>query len=75
MEVVQRYNQLKLACTCTAFKVRHPLYPNTPDNRYLKFLSDYPDLVQRIPQYYIAAYVGVKASSLSRSRKRLAARR
>jgi len=51
------------------------LYTDTPDNRYLKFLSDYPELVQRIPQYYIAAYVGVKAPSLSRIRKRLAAKR
>lgn len=50
------------------------LYTDTPDKRYLKFLSDYPELVQRIPQYYIAAYVGVKAPSLSRIRKRLAAR-
>jgi CRP-like cAMP-binding protein len=51
------------------------LYTDTPDNRYLKFLAEYPDLVQRIPQYYIAAYVGVKAPSLSRIRKRLAERR
>jgi CRP-like cAMP-binding protein len=51
------------------------LYTDTPDNRYLKFLADYPELVQRIPQYYIAAYVGVKAPSLSRIRKRLAGRR
>ena len=50
------------------------LYTDTPDNRYLKFMSDYPELVQRIPQYYIAAYVGVKAPSLSRIRKRLATR-
>jgi hypothetical protein len=28
--------------------------------------------VQRIPQYYIASYVGVKPESLSRIRKRLA---
>jgi len=48
------------------------LYTDSPDNRYLKFLSNYPDLVQRIPQYYIASYVGVKAPSLSRIRKRLA---
>jgi CRP-like cAMP-binding protein len=27
------------------------LYTDTPDNRYLKFLADYPELVQRIPQY------------------------
>jgi CRP-like cAMP-binding protein len=50
-------------------------YTDTPDNRYLKFLSNYPGLVQRIPQYYIASYVGVKAPSLSRIRKRLASRR
>jgi CRP-like cAMP-binding protein len=50
------------------------LYTDTPDNRYLKFLSTYPVLVQRIPQYYIASYVGVKAPSLSRIRKRLASR-
>lgn len=51
------------------------LYTDSPDKRYLKFLSEYPELVQRIPQYYIAAYVGVKAPSLSRIRKRLASRR
>jgi CRP-like cAMP-binding protein len=51
------------------------LYTDTPDNRYLKFLSNYTGLVQRIPQYYIASYVGVKAPSLSRIRKRLASRR
>jgi CRP-like cAMP-binding protein len=50
------------------------LYTDSPDNRYLKFLSNYPQLVQRIPQYYIASYVGVKAPSLSRIRKRLASR-
>jgi CRP-like cAMP-binding protein len=47
------------------------LYTDAPDTRYLKFLSNYPQLVQRIPQYYIASYVGVKAPSLSRIRKRL----
>ena len=50
------------------------LYTDTPDNRYLKFLASYAGLVQRIPQYYIASYVGVKAPSLSRIRKRLASR-
>ena len=50
------------------------LYTDAPDTRYLKFLSNYPALVQRIPQYYIASYVGVKAPSLSRIRKRLIAK-
>ncbi|MCL7987298.1 Crp/Fnr family transcriptional regulator [Sphingobacterium sp. lm-10] len=46
-------------------------YTDSPHNRYRKFLLDFPELVQRIPQYYIAAYVGVKPPSLSRIRKRL----
>jgi CRP-like cAMP-binding protein len=49
------------------------LYTDTPEQRYLQFLRTYPDLAQRIPQYYIASYVGIKPPSLSRIRKRLAA--
>jgi CRP-like cAMP-binding protein len=50
------------------------LYADPPPARYQQFLAIYPDLVQRIPQYYVASYVGVKPQSLSRIRKRLAAR-
>ncbi|KOY87282.1 hypothetical protein AD998_14990 [bacterium 336/3] len=46
------------------------IYMHTPDQRYLHFLKTYPEIVQRIPQYYIASYVGVKPQSLSRIRKR-----
>jgi CRP-like cAMP-binding protein len=48
------------------------LYTDTPDVRYTKFVATFPDLVQRIPQYYIASYVGVKPQSLSRIRRRIA---
>jgi CRP/FNR family transcriptional regulator, anaerobic regulatory protein len=37
--------------------------------RYYKFMNDYPALINRIPQYYIAAYLGIKPQSLSRIRK------
>jgi len=47
------------------------IYTDTPEMRYQKFLLNYPAIVQRIPQYYIASYVGVKPQSLSRIRKRL----
>jgi CRP-like cAMP-binding protein len=49
-------------------------YTESPEARYLKFLKQFPELNQRIPQYYIASYVGVKPPSLSRIRKRLATR-
>lgn len=42
-----------------------------PEDRYRYFLEKYKDLVQRIPQYLIASYVGVKPQSLSRIRKRI----
>jgi CRP-like cAMP-binding protein len=46
-------------------------YTDTPEKRYLQFLRNFPDLVQKMPQYYIASYVGVKPQSLSRIRKRI----
>lgn len=50
------------------------MYTDTPEQRYLGFLATYPDLAQRLPQYHIASYVGVKPQSLSRIRKRMAER-
>ena len=47
------------------------LYVDTAEQRYLNFLKLYPDMQQRIPQYYIASYVGVQPQSLSRIRKRI----
>lgn len=37
--------------------------------RYHKFVNEKPHLINRIPQYYIAAYLGIKPQSLSRIRK------
>ena len=47
-------------------------YEDSPEQRYARFVRTYPDLQQRIPQYYIASYVGVKPQSLSRIRGRAA---
>lgn len=44
---------------------------DTAEQRYLKLLQSRPELFQKIPQYQIASYVGVKPESLSRIRKRL----
>jgi CRP-like cAMP-binding protein len=49
-------------------------YTETPEVRYEGFLKNHPDLQQRISQYHIASFVGVKPQSLSRIRKRIFSR-
>lgn len=46
-------------------------YTETPELRYERFLKNHADLQQRISQYHVASYVGVKPQSLSRIRKRI----
>jgi CRP-like cAMP-binding protein len=38
--------------------------------RYLQFMKTHPNLFNRIPQYHIAAYLGIKPQSLSRIRSK-----
>jgi CRP-like cAMP-binding protein len=44
----------------------------TADERYLDFIRKYPNIEQRIPQYQVAAYLGVTPEFLSRIRKKFA---
>jgi CRP-like cAMP-binding protein len=44
---------------------------DSAEQKYLNFLSSYSHLQQRIPQYYIASFVGVAPQSLSRIRRKL----
>ncbi|MGL5888330.1 MAG: Crp/Fnr family transcriptional regulator [Bacteroidia bacterium] len=47
----------------------------TPEQRYISLQKSRPDILQRVSQYHIASYIGVKPESLSRIRKRLAENR
>lgn len=42
------------------------------ESRYLEFARQFPNFNQRIPQYLIASYLGIKPQSLSRIRKEIA---
>ncbi len=42
-----------------------------PEERYLMLQETRPDLLQRVPQYHLATFLGVQPESLSRIRKRI----
>lgn len=44
---------------------------NSPEERYLRLLKTRPDLLDRVPQYHLASYLGITPESLSRIRKRI----
>lgn len=43
----------------------------SPEERYTDLLSDKPCLLKGMPQHYLANYLGITATSLSRIRKRI----
>jgi len=44
---------------------------DTPEERYQKLLAERPHIVQRVPQHYIASYLGVTRVHLSRIKSTL----
>ncbi|MFT7031490.1 MAG: CRP-like cAMP-binding protein [Marinoscillum sp.] len=44
---------------------------DSPEERYLKFMANSSDLMNRVPQHIIASFLGITPVSLSRIRKRL----
>ncbi|MBP1673191.1 MAG: Crp/Fnr family transcriptional regulator [Bacteroidetes bacterium] len=44
---------------------------SSPEQRYLNLMKERPDLIQRVPQYQLASYLGIKPESLSRMRARI----
>lgn len=43
---------------------------NNPQKRYEELIEQFPHIVQRVPQHYIASYLGITSVSLSRIRNR-----
>jgi hypothetical protein len=45
---------------------------DTPGQRYQNLLRNRPHIVQRVPQHYIASYLGISTVHLSRIKSKLA---
>ena len=44
---------------------------DTPQQRYLNLLKEKPQIIQRVPQHYIASYLGITTVHLSRIKNKL----
>ncbi|WP_247235574.1 Crp/Fnr family transcriptional regulator [Telluribacter sp. SYSU D00476] len=43
----------------------------TSEQRYLRLTEQRPELLQRVPQYHLASYLGIKPETLSRIRRKI----
>ena len=43
---------------------------DTPQERYQELITNHPEIIKRVPQHYIASYLGITPISLSRIRNR-----
>ncbi|TPN81666.1 Crp/Fnr family transcriptional regulator [Aquimarina algicola] len=69
---LERFFRIKLTNAFVALQDRIlSSLDKTSAERYLEFRKTYPNIEQRIPNYLIANYLGIKPESLSRLRKQL----
>ena len=54
-----------------ATEIAMSLSSDKPEERFLKLITNQPDLFQRVPQKYIANFLGISPESLSRIRNRV----
>ena len=71
--IVVRNNEVLLQKHIRNLQSRiNSLMSDTAEQRYLKFVKKYPDILLRVPQWMVASYLGITPESLSRVRKELA---
>jgi len=80
-EMYRRFPRFEKMCRIkseediTKFQEKFSRYiSSSPEERYVHLLETRPELIDRVPQYHLATYLGMKPESLSRIRKRLASK-
>ena len=63
LEITNAYSMLQKRLTA--------MISTSMEERYLEFISRYPNITQRVPQHMIASYLGLNPETLSRIRKKL----
>jgi CRP-like cAMP-binding protein len=56
---------------CRAEGKRKKIISTTHEEQYHEFVAAYPQIIQQVPQYYIASYLGLTPEHLSRLRKKI----
>jgi len=68
----ERFGRIMAENAFLGVRKRTELLENqTAEERYLSLMKERPKVFERIPQHYIASYLGIKPPSLSRIRKRI----
>lgn len=68
----ERFFRIKITSAFVALRSRIlSSLQKSSKQRYLDFCREYPKIEQRVPNYHIANYLGIKPESLSRIRKEL----
>ncbi|HEY9625629.1 MAG TPA: Crp/Fnr family transcriptional regulator [Crinalium sp.] len=47
------------------------LYMDTPEERYCQLFESEPEIIDRVPNYHLASYLGIQPESLSRLKRRI----
>jgi len=78
-EMLEKYPELESVCRIMAEKMADTIQlsfmdfkKTSAEERYLTLIKERPNLIQRVPQYQLASYLGIQPQSLSRIRKRIA---
>jgi CRP-like cAMP-binding protein len=71
MTAINNFNKFLISQLIYYMNLHASFILDNPEKRYIKLIHEKPELVSRIPQQYIASYLGITPVSLSRIKTRL----